>query len=169
EERVERLVKAVRKGTPLMSAVQDYLGTETLVGIVRMLPKIRRKLPEAAAALGLMLKDMAAKAIEEATTAGCVLVRVEQSGRDLVGHFECPDAEEGQPLATATLLENLTAEDTGKDALDPALVSSICASSQGAARAAHAYVRDHVRFEDEEVETFAAPSATLRRGFGDCD
>ncbi len=68
EERVERLVKAVRKGTPLMSAVQDYLGTETLVGIVRMLPKIRRKLPEAAAALGPMLKDMAAKAIEEATT-----------------------------------------------------------------------------------------------------
>ena len=104
-----------------------------------------------------------------AKLAGCELVSVRQVAGELVGEFMCPDVEEGRPLATATLLEGLTAGDATADPPDPSLVLAIQSAGELAPQAAHAYVLEHVRFRAEEVETFARPSATLRAGAGDCD
>lgn len=100
---------------------------------------------------------------------GCRLVSVRRVGDELVGEFECPDGVEGRPFTTAAFLQGLTSEDGALDPIDPALVLTIRSAGSLAPEAAHAYVQEHVRFQDEEVETFQAPTATLRLGYGDCD
>jgi hypothetical protein len=93
--------------------------------------------------------------------AGCVLVRtyIDEHGR-LVGEWDCPDVEEGQPMATATLLEGLTTQDYCVGQV-PLL--------RGTPAELHAFVQRRVRFVPEEVETFQSPAATLALGYGDCD
>jgi hypothetical protein len=100
---------------------------------------------------------------------GCRLVttRTLETG-ELLGEYDCPDIDEGQPMATARLLEALSAGDEDADPLDEDLLEEL-AQAPDVARAAHAYVLEHVTFRDEKIETFAAPSTTLRVGYGDCD
>ena len=104
-----------------------------------------------------------------ATAARCSLVGTRTLDGELVGTFQCPDVDEGQPLATATLLEGLAADDAARDPLDPAIVRPIVAAGAGAPAAALLYVQTHVRFVDEPIETFQTPSVTFARGYGDCD
>jgi hypothetical protein len=90
---------------------------------------------------------------------------VDGMGR-LVGVFEVPDIDEGQPMATAILLEGLTTEDDAAGAVSPDLV---CWAQRNGPAALHAWVKSQVRFEPEDVETFQSPQVTLEDGFGDCD
>jgi hypothetical protein len=100
---------------------------------------------------------------------GCRLVAAYEVGDELVGEFECPDAEEGRPLTTAALLQGLAEEDAAVDPIDPGLVLSIRSAGANAARAAHAWVLANVRFREELTETFQSPRATFELGDGDCD
>jgi Transglutaminase-like superfamily len=104
-----------------------------------------------------------------ASESGCTLVSAHQVGGELVGQFDCPDIDEGRPLATAQLLQGLTADDATLDALDPAIVLSVRSAGPLAPEAAHAYVQAHVAYVDEPEETFATPNATFASGVGDCD
>lgn len=104
-----------------------------------------------------------------ARASGCTLRRVHRVGPELVGEYDCPDAAEGRPLSTAILLSALTAEDGASDPFDPKLVLAIRSAGILAAPTAHRYVQSRVKFREEEPETFATPSVTLRDGVGDCD
>lgn len=85
---------------------------------------------------------------------------------DLEGAWQCPDIEDGSPMATAILLSALA---EGDEPFDSDAVASVLACAPNVGRAAHRYVRQRVRFRDEAVETFASPAATMRDGAGDCD
>lgn len=87
----------------------------------------------------------------------------------LVGEFDCPDIDDGAPLATARLLQGLTTDDAALDPFNPSVLRKIRSAGKNAPQAAHAYVQTHVRFAPEEVETFQTPTATLASGVGDCD
>ena len=76
---------------------------------------------------------------------------------------QCDTAE--QKLA---LLENLAWEDARYNRFVQWLASTLPHHRAAAARAAHAWVRDRVRFVPERVETFKSPERTVREG-GDCD
>ena len=107
-----------------------------------------------------------------AVSSGCTLVRAELRGGELVGHFDCPDINDGRPMATAALLEGLTRSDAeaGEDDFDPELVAMLQAKGpRGAPAAIHRYVMGAIRFQEEEGEQFQSPRATLRLGYGDCD
>jgi Transglutaminase-like superfamily len=103
--------------------------------------------------------------------AGCELVGSHFEGAELVGDFECPDINDGQPMATAKLLEGLTLSDPTSDPLPESLVDEVGPQLWGAEgpETAHAFVQARVRFEPEEEETFQTPTATFTRGAGDCD
>jgi Transglutaminase-like superfamily len=103
-----------------------------------------------------------------ALASGCTLVTTQQIGGELVGVFDCPDIDDGRPLATAVLLSGLQ-DDDGLDPFDPAVILSIESAGELAPMAALAYVQQHVRFVDEPVETFQTPTVTLAKGEGDCD
>jgi hypothetical protein len=103
-----------------------------------------------------------------AQRSGCELVSARQIGGELVGEFMCPDVEEGKPLATATLLQDLTDTDDAAT-FDPSVVWSIRSARGLGPAIAHRYIQEHVEFRPEKVETFARPAATLRAGYGDCD
>lgn len=106
---------------------------------------------------------------ELTTSSRCVLVGSRTVDGATVGDWVCPDMDEGDPFATARLLDALATQDAKLDPPDPATVAALQASPGGAARAAHAYVLARVQFRDETVETFQAPSVSLSRGYGDCD
>lgn len=57
DERVDRLAKLVKQKGP-MAAVQAFMGDESAAGFVRLLPKIKSKLPELARAVQPLLKDL---------------------------------------------------------------------------------------------------------------
>jgi hypothetical protein len=104
-----------------------------------------------------------------AARTGCRLVRTRTDGRgNLVGEFECPDVDEGKPLATAIMLEGLTDEDSRVDVFDPAILEA-AARAPSPAAFLHAFVQSAVEFTPEDVETFQTPSVTLATGKGDCD
>jgi Transglutaminase-like superfamily len=106
-----------------------------------------------------------------ATRSGCELVGSHYEGSELVGEFACPDVNDGQPMATARLLESLTQDDPTFDPLPRSLIASVGPELFGAEgpEVAHAFVKGRVRFEPEEEETFQTPTATFQRGEGDCD
>lgn len=104
---------------------------------------------------------------------GCRLIHAYEGPEGLVGEWECPDVDEGEPMATATLLE-LLADDDPRVGAVPRLsgIFRHMGSSRGQRRgpeALHALVKRRARFRPEEGEVFQAPSVTLARGFGDCD
>lgn len=72
------------------------------------------------------------------------------------------------PENKLALLDNLSAEDVRGDRVTHWLASQLPHHPALAARAAHAWVRDNVRFVPEAIETFKSPGRTLREG-GDCD
>ena len=106
----------------------------------------------------------------EALRSGCRLVDVyrDEHGR-IVGEWECPDAEEGRPMATAMLLEGLLDGDAAAREIPEGVTRILRAQGPRAARMAHAFVRQRVEFRPEETETFQSPGATLALGYGDCD
>lgn len=106
----------------------------------------------------------------EALRSGCRLVGVyrDEHGR-IVGEWECPDAEEGRPMATAMLLEGLLDGDAAAREIPEGVTRILRAQGPRAARMAHAFVRQRVEFRPEETETFQSPGATLALGYGDCD
>lgn len=60
DARVQRLVKLVRK-EGAMAAVQEYFGEESVMTVIRLLPKIKAKIPEVIALLQPLLKDTVAQ------------------------------------------------------------------------------------------------------------
>lgn len=105
--------------------------------------------------------------LNAAAGTGCRLVRAYRNRHgQLVGEWECPDAEDGQPWATAALLERLTATDDAVDALPTPLVVG---TRQKGPRWLHAALKQRVRFVPEKIETFMSPVVLLHAGGGDCD
>jgi hypothetical protein len=104
-----------------------------------------------------------------ATLTGSRLVGVHTVAGELVGDFDVPDIDEGHPFAPAFMLEALAADDARTDPLPSRLIRWVRSRGARGPAAAHSYVLDHVRFQDEDVETFQRPTATLRLGYGDCD
>src|ERR1700735_3656292 len=102
-----------------------------------------------------------------AIATGCQLDGSNTVAGELVGTWTCPDVDEGDPLATARLLQALTDQDASLDELEPGIVAAV--RGGGAPPPAHAYVKSHVIFREEDPETFQTPSATFRLGAGDCD
>ena len=85
-----------------------------------------------------------------------------------MGDWASPDAIEGLPETPARLLERLADEDEPPPLPAP-LVRLLERPGAPVGAILHAWVRDHVSFTDEAVETFASAATTLRTGRGDCD
>jgi Transglutaminase-like superfamily len=102
-----------------------------------------------------------------ARESGSTLVSaVVQNGR-LVGVFNVPDVNDGQPFAAAMLLEALASDDVRVGA--GASASLVAQAKQNGPCWLHAWVKANVRFEHEETETFQSALATIEDGYGDCD
>ena len=106
-----------------------------------------------------------------AARAGCLArgvklgaARIGQPQR-VSGVFECRDGWGGGRLLLALALED--ARTPGAAELAAELRAG--KDDEAFARAIHAYVRAHVRFERERVEEFESGSYTLEIGVGDCD
>jgi hypothetical protein len=102
-----------------------------------------------------------------ARESGATLVSaVVQNGR-LVGTFNVPDVNDGDPFAAARLLEALASDDVRVGA--GASASLVAQAKKNGPCWLHAWVKANVRFEHEETETFQSALATIEDGYGDCD
>jgi hypothetical protein len=102
----------------------------------------------------------------QANAVGATIVRSWVVNGVLMAELDVPDIQEGVPMNTAMLLEGLTSTDESTHALPHGFVA--WASSHGPA-ALQKYIQDHVRYTDEDTETFMSPAMTLASGIGDCD
>jgi hypothetical protein len=64
DERVERLMKVAKKKGVVVAA-QEYMGEESIEGLMRMLPKIKTKIPEMWALIKPLLKEGGAKILRD--------------------------------------------------------------------------------------------------------
>lgn len=103
----------------------------------------------------------------QAARVGATLVSAEYDRHGtLIGQLDVPDYEEGAPMNTAVLLENLTDSDEQVGAIPEELVEY---ARRAGPAALQAWVQENVPFADEAVETFMSPTALLQQGAGDCD
>ncbi len=111
------------------------------------------------------MADEAAAVKRAARRAGCRLRSLRRKGPRLVGELACDDG-----WAAARLLLALAEEDARTPGAR-ALAAQIRGGQDDEtfARALHAYVKEHVRFEPEEGEVFQSGAFTLTNGVGDCD
>lgn len=89
-----------------------------------------------------------------------------ESGRRAIGIVDCPDGWAAARLLLASAIED--SRTPGARAL-AAELRRLHPSDDDFARAIHAFVREHVRFQRERGEVFQNGGHTLVAGYGDCD